>query len=63
MGISGIGVGNSSVQNKKADSEYVTTITTHCDKKHRHTPACSHTSVTCKVDDGSGKGKSIDTYA
>lgn len=68
MGISSLGSNsnpiNSSEQMKAAHAgKYRTTITTHCDKQRRHTPACPYTSVTQKIDDGSGKGRYIDTYA
>lgn len=41
----------------------LTTVTTHCDKNHRHTPACPHTVYTRTVDEARRRGEHIDLYA
>ena len=52
------------VQNdQKRGGEELTTVTTHCGKDHRHTPACPHTVYTRPVDETQRRGKYIDLYA
>ena len=41
----------------------LTTVTTHCDKDHWHTPACPHTVYTRTVDEAQRRGEYIDLYA
>ena len=43
--------------------EELTTVTTHCDKEHWHTPACPHTVYTRTVDEAQRRGEYIDVYA
>lgn len=40
----------------------LTTVTTHCDKDHRHTPACPHTVYTRSVEEAQRRGEYIDMY-
>ncbi len=41
----------------------LTTVTTHCDKDHWHTPDCPHTVYTRTVDEAQRWGEYIDLYA
>ena len=43
--------------------EELTTVTTHCDKDHWHTPACPHTVYTRPVEEARRRGEYIDMYA
>lgn len=40
----------------------LTTVTTHCDKDHWHTPACPHSVYTRTVDEAQRRGEYIDMY-
>lgn len=44
-------------------SEELTTITTHCNKNHKHTPECPHTTFTRPATAAEGKGRHLDLYA
>ncbi|MDE6589218.1 MAG: hypothetical protein K2K53_02490 [Oscillospiraceae bacterium] len=48
---------------QKHGGEELTTITTHCDKDHWHTPSCPHTTYTRPVDEAQRRGEYIDLYA
>ena len=48
---------------QKRGGEELTTVTTHCDKDHWHTPACPHTVYTRPVDEAQRRGEYIDLYA
>lgn len=48
---------------EKGASEELTTVTTHCNKNHKHTPACPHTTSTRPAGGINGKGKYIDVSA
>lgn len=49
--------------NGKQGAEELTTVTTHCDKNHKHTPACPHTTSTQPAGPAAGSGWYIDVYA
>ena len=48
---------------QKRGSEELTTVTTHCDKDHWHTPSCPHSVYTRTVDEAQRRGEYIDLYA
>ena len=55
--------GRAPVQDEpKGGEKELTTVTTHCDKNHRHTPACPHTVYTRTVDEAQRRGEYIDLY-
>ena len=41
----------------------LTTVTTHCDQNHWHTPSCPHTVVTRPAHSMDGKGQYLDVFA
>lgn len=41
----------------------LTTVTTHCDKNHKHTKECPHTVTARPVEKAVGKGGHLDVYA
>ena len=47
---------------KDGRSGELTTVTTHCDKDHWHTPACPHTVYTRPVEETQRRGEYIDLY-
>lgn len=47
----------------KGGKKELTTVTTHCDKNHWHTPACPHSVYTRTVDEAQRRGEYIDLYA
>lgn len=47
----------------KQEAEELTTVTTHCNKNHQHTPACPHTTFTHPVGGIEGKGQYLDVFA
>ena len=49
--------------NQKSGGKELTTVTTHCDKDHWHTPDCPHTVYTRTVDEAQRRGEYIDLYA
>ena len=53
---------NSPVMSKQGTEE-LTTVTTHCNKNHKHTPACPHATSTRPASDVEGKGRYLDLYA
>jgi len=48
---------------QKRGVEELTTVTTHCNKNHWHTPDCPHTVYTRPVDESQRRGEYIDLYA
>ncbi len=48
---------------QKRGGEELTTVTTHCNKNHWHTPDCPHTVYTRPVDESRRRGEYIDLYA
>ena len=48
---------------QKGGKKELTTVTTHCDKNHWHTPACPHSVYTRTVDEARRRGEYIDLYA
>nr|WP_317378258.1 hypothetical protein [uncultured Faecalimonas sp.] len=43
--------------------EELTTVTTHCNKNHKHTPECPHTTFIRPATAAEGKGRYLDLYA
>ena len=58
-----LGIGSQSPAPQERGGEELTTVTTHCDKDHWHTPACPHTVYTRTVDEAQRRGEYIDVYA
>lgn len=48
---------------EKQGSEELTTVTTHCNKNHEHTPECPHTTFTRPASGAEGKGQYVDVFA
>lgn len=48
---------------EKQSSEELTTVTTHCNKNHKHTPECPHTTFTRPAGRVEGKGEYVDVFA
>ena len=57
------GGGVPALDGQKRGGEELTTVTTHCDKNHWHTPDCPHTVYTRPVDEAQRRGEYIDLYA
>lgn len=47
---------------KENGGRELTTVTTHCDKDHWHTPACPHSVFTRSVEEARRRGEYIDLY-
>lgn len=46
----------------KQSAEEYTTVTTHCNKEHEHTPACPHTTSTRPANNFGPTGRYLDVY-
>ena len=55
--------GGPALDGQQRGGKELTTVTTHCDKDHWHTPDCPHTVYTRTVDEAQRRGEYIDIYA